>query len=91
VLLNKYIHFSLCTRVCSNFDSYAILNSQAPKIFCPLVALLLNRRILNREKMQENRAQETPEASRAFFKNSSVGGGGGASTKRDHTIPSVEK
>jgi hypothetical protein len=45
------------------------------------------RRISNREKMQENRAQETPEASRAFFKNSSVG----ASTKRDHTIPSVEK
>jgi hypothetical protein len=27
---------------------------------------------------------------RAYFKNSSVGGGG-ASTKRDHTIPSVEK
>jgi hypothetical protein len=34
------------------------------------------RRISNREKLQENRAQETPEASRAFFKNSSVGGGG---------------
>jgi hypothetical protein len=28
------INFALCTRVCSNFDSCAILNSQAPKIFC---------------------------------------------------------
>ena len=27
-------NFALCTRVCSNFDSCAILNSQAPKIFC---------------------------------------------------------
>ena len=35
VLLNKCINFALCTRVCSNFDSCAILNSQAPKIFCP--------------------------------------------------------
>jgi hypothetical protein len=32
--LNKCINFALCTRVCSNFDSCAILNSQAPKIFC---------------------------------------------------------
>jgi hypothetical protein len=30
VLLNKCINFALCTRVCSNFDSCAILNSQAP-------------------------------------------------------------
>ena len=27
VLLNKCINFALCTRVCSNFDSCAILNS----------------------------------------------------------------
>ena len=32
--LNKCINFALCIRVCSNFDSCAILNSQAPKIFC---------------------------------------------------------
>jgi hypothetical protein len=35
VLLNKCINFALRTRVCSNFDSCAILNSQASKIFCP--------------------------------------------------------
>jgi hypothetical protein len=35
VLLNKCINFALCTGVCSNFDSCAILNSQEPKIFCP--------------------------------------------------------
>jgi hypothetical protein len=32
--LNKCINFALCTRVCNNFDSCAILNSYAPKIFC---------------------------------------------------------
>jgi hypothetical protein len=35
VLSNKCINFALCTGECSNFDSCAILNSQAPKIFCP--------------------------------------------------------
>jgi hypothetical protein len=35
VLLNKCINFALCTCVGSNFDSCAILNSQAPKIYCP--------------------------------------------------------
>jgi hypothetical protein len=31
VLLNKCINFALCSRVCSNFDCCAILNSQAPR------------------------------------------------------------
>jgi NAD-dependent dihydropyrimidine dehydrogenase PreA subunit len=35
VLLNKCINLALCTRMCSDFDSCAILNSKAPKIFCP--------------------------------------------------------
>ena len=43
VLLNKCINFALCTRVCSNFDSCAILNSQASiKIFCPFKTMSIS-------------------------------------------------